>query len=285
MARAHHELGAHAVAIHRQVREVGDAVLVEIARHHDAGRLSAGVIQPLSNPGHLDREISRVDAHGARHPAETLRRGETPFEPCSQVEGVDQQCGLEAVRTHLRLERCFLVVVRQREGVGSGTGRRDAVLLAGQQVGRRIETHQPGGARSGDGCELVRAAAAHLDEVAPLGDIVHPRGRRGHGAIVVEHREHQRLHEQRSADRGIHPQHRAAGHVEVAFAVAPGIAVESERRQMIEQTVAEAAEPCQVGQIVGLEAVVSQQPGQPAWTCHHAVATSRRQSPGEHLEA
>ena len=285
MAGAHHELGAHAVAVHRQIRQVGDAVLVEITRHHDAGRLRASIIQPLPNPRHFDREIPRVDAHRTGHATETLCRGETPFESRSQVESVDEQRGLETVRTHLRLERRFLVVVRQCEGVGSRAGSRDAVLLAGQQVGGRIEAHQPRCTRSSNSSELVGAAAAHLDEMTTLGNIVHPCGCRRHRAIVVEHGEHQRFHEQRCADRSIDAQHRAARHIEVALAVAPGIAVEAEGRQVIEQAVAEAAEPRQVIQIVGLESVVSQQRGQPARPRDYAIAASRRQPPGEHLEA
>src|SRR5207249_3690022 len=113
------------------------------------------------------------------------------------VVGVDQQRGLLAQRGDLGGERRALVVVQQGEGVRGGTRRRDAVAPAGLQVRGAGEAGQVGGPGGGDRAPLVGTPRAHLDDRPATGGGHHPGGGRGDRAVVVEHRQHERLQDHR----------------------------------------------------------------------------------------
>ena len=68
----------------------------------------------------------------------------------------------------------------------------------------------------------------HFNEVAPLGNIVHPCCGRRDGTVVVEYRQHKCFEEKTRTERAVNSEDGASGHIKVPFAVAPYFAFEPE---------------------------------------------------------
>ena len=110
-----------------------------------------------------------------------------------------------------------------------------AVPAAGLQVGRGGEAGEVGGPGGGHRRLLVGAPGAHLDQrpVAGRGD--HPGRGRGDRAVVVEHRQRQRLQQHGLAERAGHGQHRRVGEAQLALGVAVDVAGEPALGQPVER--------------------------------------------------
>ena len=123
-------------------------------------------------------------------------------------------------------ERGRLVVVQQGEGVGGGAGGRHGVAPAGLQIGGGREAGQVGRAGGGDRGLLVRAPRTHLDQRPAPGRGDHPGGRGGDRAVVVEHRQDERLQHHALGERARDGQDRGAGEEELALGVPVDVAGE-----------------------------------------------------------
>ena len=124
--------------------------------------------------------------------------------------------------------------MQQHEGVRGRARGRDAVAAAGLQVRGGGEAGEVGRAGRGDRGLLVGAPRPHLDQRAARGRGDHPRGRRGDRAVVVEHRQHQRLQHHGVGERAADRQDRRAGEVQLALRVAVDVAGEAVAGEPVE---------------------------------------------------
>ncbi len=93
----------------------------------------------------------------------------------------------------------------------------DVVELTGPQVRGGVEADDIGRAGGGDRGVLMRAPGAHLDARPPGRRTGHPSPGGGDGAIVIQHRQHQRLQQHRLAERALDDEHRRHRPVRLAF--------------------------------------------------------------------
>ena len=150
------ELGADAVAVDGRGGERGDRVLVEVAGHHDPGLRRAQVVELLAHAVGQHAEVAGVEPDQRKLGAGDLHAGANPF---PDVVGVDEQGRSAAERGHLGLESVDLGVVRQqREAVRARARARDAVPLAGREVGGAGEPRDVRRPGRRDGCLLVGAS-------------------------------------------------------------------------------------------------------------------------------
>jgi hypothetical protein len=200
------------------------------------------------------------------------------------VVGVHEERRPAPEDVHLRLEGRPLVVVEQGEGVRARARRRDAVAPSGLQVGAGREADHVGGPCRGDGGLLVGAPGAHLDAGPLAGGGHHAGGGRGDGAVVVEHREGERLQEHTFGERSADGEHRGPREVQVALGVAIDVTGELEIGQPVEQPLVGQSLLAQGGDLVLSEAEVWQRLQQPAGAGEDAVPAAEGQAAREHLE-
>ena len=137
---------------------------------------------------------------------------------------------------------------------------------------------------AGDGRPLVRAARAHLDERSAVRGGHHPGGGRGDRAVVVKHRERDRLQDHRLGERALDHENRRAGEVAVALGVAPDVPAELVVAQEVKRRPVSDLRALEEGKLGVAEPESLQRVQQPAGAGDNAVATAVRQVPGEHLE-
>ena len=166
--------------------------------------------------------------------------------------------------------------------MGRGSCRRHPVASGRLDVGGGVEAGEVGDAGRGHRGLLVGAARAHLDDGPTIRGPVHPRGGGGDRAVVVEHRQHERLQYDALGEAAPDAQDGGAGEEQLALRIAVDVAGEAEGPQPVRGPLVE-----RVGQGVD-RLVVEPEVGQPleeaSGAADHAVAAAGGQAPGEHLE-
>ena len=118
----------------------------------------------------------------------------------------------------------------------------------------------------------------------PVGRSDHARSRGGHGRVVVQHAEHDRLEQHGFGESATHRQHRRARHVNLALAVALDLAREAVVGEEGERWIINDVlfgEPIEFGHP---EAKFGDGVKHAARAREHAVAPLTGQPPPEHLE-
>ena len=272
-SRRTHELAA--VASARAAYIAGFDFTSNLRAGHDYGVPTSGTAAhafTLAHDTERDAFRAQIDALG---PGTTL---------LVDTYDVEQQGRTHAERGKLRLERSTLAGVGEDEGVGGRPCRRDRVPPPGFEVRGRGEADDPGGAGGRDGGLLVRPPTAHLDEGPTAGGDDHPRRRRGDGAVVVEHGQHQRLEQQRFAEGGLHGQHGCVREVQLAVGEARHLAREPEPAEPRKGLLAQHPQFRQEVDLLVAEPEVLDQRHEPTGPGDDAVATPGREAAGEHLE-
>ncbi|SCF64248.1 hypothetical protein GA0115256_108710 [Streptomyces sp. DconLS] len=281
MPGAGDQLGAHPVRVHGGRGQRGDGVLVQVRGDHDPGPRRAQLVQLLADPVRDQEQIAGIDTYRAQlGPGHLHRRTDR----LGDVVRVHQQRGAGAEGVHLGPEGVPLVVVQQGEGVRGGADGRDAVAEAGREVGRGGETADVGGARGGDGRQLMGAAGAHLDQRALTGGGGHPGGGGRDRRVVVEDGEHHRLQQHALGEAALHPQDRGTREVHLALGVAPDVPGEPVVGQPRQGLLVDDPLLAQEAELALVEAEVLHRVQDAPGARDHAVAPPLRQPPGEDLE-
>ena len=228
------ELGPHAVGVHRGGPQAGDGVLVQVVGHRDPRARGAQGVELGAGLEGLGHQVARVQAHRPQLPAAGAGRGHGPLDAPGDVVGVDQDRRARPQRGDLRCEGLLLGVVQEREGVGGGAHRGDAVAHARLQVARAGEAAHDGGAGGGHGGVLVGAARPELHAGPPVRGDGHAGGRRGDGAVVVVDGQRQGLQDAGLGEGPLDREQGGAGEVALALGVTADRAGEAVVAQVVQ---------------------------------------------------
>jgi hypothetical protein len=168
--------------------------------------------------------------------------------------------------------------------MSSGAGRGEAVASSRLEVRGRREAGDVRGPRRGDGGLLVRPPAATLDQRASRCGLDHPARGGGDGAVVVEHRQHERLHDDCLAEGGGDGEHGREREEHLTFAIRVDTPSEPVGRQVSERGPTHQACRLEVLQIGFGEAELSDGVDQSSQATEDPVPVPRRQGPREDLE-
>ncbi len=222
---------AHAVGVDRRGLQGRNGELVEVGGDHDAGVHVAQLIEQPAHPLGLLHQVARVQPDGAQLvPGDVHGRTDGRFD----VVRVHEQRGAGTQRGDLRLKGVAFGVVEQREGMGGGAHGLDPVAEAGLEVGGAVEPGDDGGAGGGRGRFLLGPPGAHFDAGPVAGGGDHPGGRRGDGAVVVQHGQDVGLQDAGLGERRFDDQDGGVREVGLALGIAPDVPGEAEVGQVVQ---------------------------------------------------
>ncbi len=174
--------------------------------------------------------------------------------------------------------------MHKRERVCRRSGRRHPEAPTGLQVGRVREAGQVSRPGGGDGRLLMRASRPHLDDRPAPSRGDHTSGGGGDRAVVVEHRQDERLEHDTFSERPRNAQDRRAREEQLALGVPVDVSLEAvlgepQRGLLVDHAALQQEPHLGVAEPVGGERL-----DQPGGAGHDTVAAAGRQTPGEHLE-
>ena len=216
--------------------QVGDPVLVEVARADDPGLLEPAVVEHAAHLGGQAHQVARVDPHSLGHDAGLAGRLHSGVRPGERVVRVDQERRARGMVAHERDEG--LDVGREREDVAvchRPAGRHAVEIPRRDRRSRHAaaDVRRPG--REDAGVGSVCAPEAEVDHRPAGGGHHDPAGLGGDQRLEVDLVQEQGLGELARQEIALHPQDGLASVHDRALGNGRDLARELDGRQLGEQ--------------------------------------------------